>query len=434
VTTSVTSSQPTIDAWHSRALEVMPGGVNSPVRAFRAVGGIPPFAQSAQGARLRTLEGDELIDLIASWGALILGHSHPEVVGALRDIIGSGTSFGVSTVAEVELAELICELVPSVEMVRLVNSGTEATAASLRLARAATGRPAVIKFEGCYHGHADAFLVKAGSGLATFGEPSSPGVPSGTSADTRVARYNDLESVSELLSDGQVAAVIVEPVAGNMGLVLPAEDFLPGLRRLCDAHGSLLIFDEVMTGFRVALGGAQARYGVSPDLTALGKVVAGGTPAAAYGGRADLMRLMAPEGPVYQAGTLAGNPIVTAAGLATLRYLASHSDLYQRFDAAGERASARLRETLSKVRLPGVVNHVGGMLGIFIGIDQARNWSDVASLDQELFKRFFHSALRMGILIPPSPFESWFLMEAHLDGSLDLAVDALSAAIEESVG
>jgi glutamate-1-semialdehyde 2,1-aminomutase len=434
VTTSVTSSQPTIDAWHSRALEVMPGGVNSPVRAFRAVGGIPPFAQSAQGARLRTLEGDELIDLIASWGALILGHSHPEVVGALRDIIGSGTSFGVSTVAEVELAELICELVPSVEMVRLVNSGTEATAASLRLARAATGRPAVIKFEGCYHGHADAFLVKAGSGLATFGEPSSPGVPSGTSADTRVARYNDLESVSELLSDGQVAAVIVEPVAGNMGLVLPAEDFLPGLRRLCDAHGSLLIFDEVMTGFRVALGGAQARYGVSPDLTALGKVVAGGTPAAAYGGRADLMRLMAPEGPVYQAGTLAGNPIVTAAGLATLRYLASHSDLYQRFDDAGERASARFRETLSKVRLPGVVNHVGGMLGIFIGIDQARNWSDVASLDQELFKRFFHSALRMGILIPPSPFESWFLMEAHLDGSLDLAVDALSAAIEESVG
>jgi len=432
VTTSVTSS-PAVDAWHSRALEVMPGGVNSPVRAFRAVGGIPPFAQSAQGARLRTLEGDELIDLIASWGALILGHAHPEVVGALRDIIGSGTSFGVSTVAEVELAELICELVPSIEMVRLVNSGTEATAASLRLARAATDRPVVIKFEGCYHGHADAFLVKAGSGLATYGEPSSPGVPSGTSADTRVARYNDLESVSELLSDGRVAAVIVEPVAGNMGLVLPAADFLPGLRKLCDAHGSLLIFDEVMTGFRVALGGAQARYGVSPDLTALGKVVAGGTPAAAYGGRADLMRLMAPEGPVYQAGTLAGNPIVTAAGLATLRYLASHSDLYQRFDVAGERVSARLRETLARVGLPGVVNHVGGMLGIFIGIEHARNWSEVASLDQELFKRFFHSALRRGVLIPPSPFESWFLMEAHLDGSLDVAVDALSAAIEESV-
>ena len=421
-------------AWHSRAVEIMPGGVNSPVRAFRAVGGIPPFVQSGRGARLRTLEGEELIDLIASWGALILGHAHPEVINALQDTIGKGTSFGVSTVAEVELAELICALVPAVEMVRLVNSGTEATASTLRLARAATGRSSVIKFEGCYHGHADAFLVKAGSGLATFGEPSSPGVPPGTSTDTRVARYNDLESVAEHFADSQIAAVIVEPVAGNMGLVLPDPEFLPGLRRLCDANGSLLIFDEVMTGFRVALGGAQERYGVSPDLTALGKVVAGGTPAAAYGGRADLMRLMAPEGPVYQAGTLAGNPIVTAAGLATLRYLASHSDLYRRFDEAGERACARLRATLQRVGLPGVVNHVGGMLGMFIGIEHARNWSDVAALDQELFKRFFHAALRRGVLIPPSPFESWFLMEAHLDGTLEVAVDVLAAAIEESAG
>ncbi|HUP18075.1 MAG TPA: glutamate-1-semialdehyde 2,1-aminomutase [Acidimicrobiia bacterium] len=421
-------------AWHSRAVEVMPGGVNSPVRAFRAVGGVPPFVQSGRGARLRTLDGEDLIDLIASWGALILGHAHPEVISAMQDIIGDGTSFGVSTVAEVELAELICELVPAVEMVRLVNSGTEATASTLRLARAATGRSSVIKFEGCYHGHADAFLVKAGSGLATFGEPSSPGVPPGTSADTRVARYNDLESVSEHFADSQIAAVIVEPVAGNMGLVLPDPEFLPGLRRLCDANGSLLIFDEVMTGFRVALGGAQERYGVSPDLTALGKVVAGGTPAAAYGGRADLMRLMAPEGPVYQAGTLAGNPIVTAAGLATLRYLASHSDLYRRFDDAGERACAQLRATLQRVGLPGVVSHVGGMLGMFIGIEHARNWSDVAALNQELFKRFFHAALQRGVLIPPSPFESWFLMEAHLDGTLDVAVDVLAAAIEESAG
>jgi glutamate-1-semialdehyde 2,1-aminomutase len=249
-----------------------------------------------------------------------------------------------------------------------------------------------------------------------------------------VARYNDLDSVAELLSDGRVAAVIVEPVAGNMGLVVPDPEFLPGLRRLCDANGSLLIFDEVMTGFRVALGGAQERYGVSPDLTALGKVVAGGTPAAAYGGRADLMRLMAPEGPVYQAGTLAGNPIVTAAGLATLRYLASHPDLYRRFDDAGEKACAQLRATLQRVGLPGVVNHVGGMLGMFIGLEHARNWSDVAALDQELFKRFFHAALRRGVLIPPSPFESWFLMEAHLDGTLDIAVDGLAAALEESAG
>ena len=420
------------EAWYRRAVEVMPGGANSPVRAFRAVGGVPPFAESGRGARLRTVDGDELIDLIASWGALILGHCHPDVIGSLHDVIDSGTAFGVSTVAEVELAELICDLVPSVDMVRLVNSGTEATASTVRLARAATGRPALIKFEGCYHGHADAFLVKAGSGLATFGEPSSPGVPTGTSADTRVAMYNDLQSVSELLSDGRVAAVIVEPVAGNMGCVLPAPEFLPGLRQLCDTQGALLIFDEVMTGFRVALGGAQERYGVNPDLTALGKVVAGGTPAAAYGGRAELMRRMAPEGPVYQAGTLAGNPIVTAAGLATLRYLAAHPDLYQRFDDAGERACVRLRATLQRVGLPGVVNHVGGMLGMFIGIEHARNWSDVASLDQEIFNRFFHAALQRGVLIPPSPFEAWFLMEAHLDGTLDLAVDALSAAIEES--
>lgn len=433
--TAVTSKQAAMDtgAWHSRAIDVMPGGVNSPVRAFRAVGGVPPFVQSGHGARLRTLEGGDLIDLIASWGALILGHAHPDVMSALHDIIGSGTTFGVSTVAEVELAELICDLVPSVEMVRLVNSGTEATASTLRLARAATNRPAMIKFEGCYHGHADSFLVRAGSGLATFGEPSSPGVPPGTSADTRVARYNDLDSVSALLSDGLVGAVIVEPVAGNMGLVLPDGDFLPGLRRLCDAHGSLLIFDEVMTGFRVALGGAQERYRVSPDLTALGKVVAGGTPAAAYGGRADLMRLMAPEGPVYQAGTLAGNPIVTAAGLATLRYLASHADIYQRFDDAGEKASARLRATLTRAGLPGVVNHVGGMLGLFIGIEHARNWSEVALLDQAFFKRFFHAVLRRGVLIPPSPFETWFLMEAHLDGTLEIAVDAVAGAIEESV-
>ena len=420
-------------AWHNRAMEVIPGGANSPVRAFRAVGGVPPFVQSGNGARLRTLEGADLIDLIASWGALILGHAHPEVTGALHDIIDSGTTFGVSSVAEVELAELICELVPSVEMVRLVNSGTEATAATLRLARAATGRHAVIKFEGCYHGHADPFLVRAGSGPATFGEPSSPGVPPGTSADTRVGRYNDLDSVSELLSDGRVGAVIVEPVAGNMGLVPPVPGFLQGLRGLCDDHGSILIFDEVMTGFRVALGGAQERYGVSPDLTALGKVVAGGTPAAAYGGRADLMRQMAPEGPVYQAGTLAGNPIVTAAGLATLRYLASHSDIYQRFDDAGDKAAVRLRATLDRLGLPGVVNHVGGMLGLFVGVEHARNWPEVALLDHDFFKRFFHAALRRGVLIPPSPFETWFLMEAHLDGTLEVAVESLAGAIEESV-
>ncbi len=420
------------DRWYRRATEVMPGGVNSPVRAFRAVGGTPPFIESGRGAHLRTVDGEELIDFIASWGALILGHAHPEIVGAIREVVGRGTTFGVSTVAEVELAELICSLVPSVDVVRMVNSGTEATASTLRLARAATGRPAVIKFEGCYHGHSDAFLVKAGSGLATFGEPSSPGVPLGTTSDTRVARYNDLDSVSELLADGRVAAVIVEPVAGNMGCIPPVPGFLPGLRSLSDANGALLIFDEVMTGFRVALGGAQERYRVTPDLTALGKVVAGGTPAAAYGGRAELMRMIAPDGPVYQAGTLAGNPIVTAAGLATLRYLAAHSDLYQRFDDAGEMVSSRLGAALQRAGLPGVVNHVGGMVGIFIGIEHAQSWDDVAGLDQALFRRFFHAALKRGVLLPPSPFETWFLMEAHLDGALDTAVAALTEAIEEA--
>ncbi len=434
----MTSDLASVDArqrsehWYRRATEVMPGGVNSPVRAFLAVGGTPPFIESGDSARLRTVEGEELIDFIASWGALILGHAHPEVVEAIREAAGRGTSFGAPTVAEVELAELVCSLVPSVDVVRLVNSGTEATASTLRLARAATGRSKVIKFEGCYHGHSDAFLVKAGSGLATFGEPSSPGVPVGTTSDTRVARYNDLESVSALMADGQVAAVIVEPVAGNMGCVTPAADFLPGLRRLCDTHDALLIFDEVMTGFRVALGGAQEHFGVSPDLTALGKVMAGGTPGAAYGGRTELMRMIAPDGPVYQAGTLAGNPLVTAAGLATLRYLATHSDLYQRFDVAGEKVAAQLGSALQSAGLPGLVNHVGGMVGVFLGIEHARNWDDVSALDRALFKRFFHAALRRGVLLPPSPFEAWFLMEAHLDGTLEVALDALVAAIHET--
>ncbi|MGH8959502.1 MAG: glutamate-1-semialdehyde 2,1-aminomutase [Acidimicrobiia bacterium] len=416
--------------WQRRAIEVMPGGVNSPVRAFLAVGGFPPFIESGRGSYLRTVEGDNLIDFVASWGALILGHARPEIVEVIENAVRSGTSFGVPTAAEVELAELICSLVPSIELVRLVNSGTEATASAVRLARAATGRSAVIKFEGCYHGHADAFLVRAGSGLATFGEPSSPGVPAGTTADTRVARFNDLESVAELLSE-EVAAVIVEPVAGNMGCIPPLPDFLPGLRRLCDASGALLIFDEVMTGFRVALGGAQERFGVQPDLTALGKVMAGGTPGAAYGGKVELMRMVAPDGPVYQAGTLAGNPIVTAAGLATLRYLSENPDLYYGFDSAGASISSRLEGVISEVGLSGVVSHVGGMVGLFLGIERPHNWDDVSRLDRVLFQRFFHAALRRGVLLPPSPFEAWFLMEDHLHGTLDMALDALSGALRE---
>jgi glutamate-1-semialdehyde 2,1-aminomutase len=429
-----TSSVEVTGAWQRRAMDVMPGGVNSPVRAFRAVGGAPVFVASGNGARLRTVEGDEPIDFIASWGAQILGHAHPEMVDAVSAALSRGTSFGISTTAEVELAELICELVPSIDVVRMVNSGTEATASVVRLARAATGRQALVKFEGCYHGHSDPFLVRAGSGLATFGEPSSPGVPPGTVSDTLVARYNDLDSVSTLLSENQVSAVIVEPVAGNMGCVLPAPGFLSGLRTLCDAHGALLIFDEVMTGFRVALGGAQERFDVMPDLTALGKVMAGGTAGAAYGGRADLMRMIAPDGPVYQAGTLAGNPIATAAGLATLHHLISNPSLYDDFDRAGETIASRLRGSMSGTGSSGVVNHVGGMVGVFLGIETVSCWDDLDSLDQDLFARFFHAAWDRGVLLPPSPFETWFLMEAHLDGTLEVAIDALAEAIVEAQG
>jgi glutamate-1-semialdehyde 2,1-aminomutase len=290
-----------------------------------------------------------------------------------------------------------------------------------------------VKFEGCYHGHSDSFLVKAGSGLATYGQPSSPGVTVSTAADTRIARYNDLESVAGVMSE-DVAAVIVEPVAGNMGCVPPEPGFLEGLRDLCDGSGALLVFDEVMTGFRVSLGGAQERYGVSPDLTALGKVVAGGTPAAAYGGRDDLMRMVAPDGPVYQAGTLAGNPIVTAAGLATLRLLADKPGIYERFDRAGEVIAARLGDAFRDASIPGVVNHVGGMVGVFPGIDRARHWDDVARIDKEMFSRFFHGAYARGVLIPPSPFEAWFLMEPHLDETLEQMLSALTEAVAEAAG
>ena len=418
------------DLW-TRARTVMPGGVNSPVRAFGAVGGTPPFVVAGAGARVRTAQGNELIDFIASWGALILGHAHPDVVEAIQSAAASGTSFGVPTPAEVELAELIVEMVPSIEIVRMVNSGTEATASAVRLARAATGRPVVIKFEGGYHGHADPFLVKAGSGLATFGTPSSPGVPPGTAADTRVARYNDVASVEKLMND-EVAAIIVEPVAGNMGCIPPLPGFLEGLRAECDRRGSLLIFDEVMSGFRVGPASAQGRYGVTPDLTTLGKVVAGGAPAAAYGGRADLMRMVAPDGPVYQAGTLAGNPLATAAGLTTLRYLRDHPELYGRLDAAGSLLADRIGKAAARAGLAATVHHVGGMIGVFLGLPAVTSWDDVAGIDVELFKRFFHAALARGVLLPPSAFETWFLMEAHLDDTLDEALGVLEAAVEEA--
>lgn len=406
----------------------MPGGVNSPVRAFNAVGGDPVFAASAKGAQITTVDGRQLIDFIASWGALILGHADDEIIDAIGRATRSGTSFGVPSAAEVEFAELVVEMVPGIEMMRMVNSGTEAAASAIRVARAATGRPGIVKFEGCYHGHADPFLVKAGSGVATFGIPDSPGVPGATVADTHIAVYNDLQSVEQAFVWGDVAAVIVEPVAGNMGVVPPEPGFLEGLRSICDDHGALLIFDEVMTGFRVAPGGAQELYGVRPDLTCLGKVVAGGTPAAVYGGREDLMRSVAPDGPVYQAGTLAGNPIATAAGLACLRYLRDHPDVYQRLEAIGARLEETLNGALESASIDGCVQRVGAMMTVFIGPRRVTSWTDAATVDREAFSRYFRAALGGGVLLPPSPFEAMFLMAAH-----ESVVDEAGAILAQSI-
>lgn len=418
-------------AWYDRAVAVMPGGVNSPVRAFKGVGGSPPFVASAAGPYVETVDGDRLIDFVASWGALVLGHAREEIVTAVTEAARAGTSFGIPSPGEVELAELIVELVPSIEIVRMVNSGTEATASAVRVARAATGRPGIVKFEGCYHGHADPFLVAAGSGPATLGAPDSPGVPAATVADTRSARFNDLGTVATAIGSGDIAAVIVEPVTGNMGVVPPEPGFLQGLRDICDRHGVLLVFDEVMTGFRVARGGAQERYGVMPDLTCLGKIVAGGTPAAAYGGRADLMRMVAPDGDVYQAGTLAGNPLAVAAGLACLRHLRDHPELYDKLEEIGARLEARLSDALVDHGVPGCVQRVGAMLTVFFGTDEVRSWDDAAGVDRERFARFFHSAYARGVMLPPSPFEALFIMEDH-ESVIDTAAEQLAAAIGDT--
>lgn len=415
--------------WYDRATRVMPGGVNSPVRAFKTVGGSPPFVSAASGARLETTDGDSLIDLIASWGALILGHAHPRVVEAVEAAARRGTSFGVPTPGEVELAELIRDMVPSIDVVRMVNSGTEATASAIRVARAATAKFDVVKFEGCYHGHADPFLVKAGSGAATLGEPDSPGVPPGTVANTLLARFNDLESVAMTFDRGDVAAVIVEPVAGNMGVVPPVDGFLAGLRELCDDHGALLIFDEVMTGFRVARGGAQERYGVTPDLTCLGKVISGGSPLAAYGGREDLMRRVAPDGPVYQAGTLAGNPLAVAAGLAALRQISEDPAIYDRLETMGAHLESRLTQALADQGVDGCVQRVGAMLTLFLGPGTVRSWDEATTVDRDAFASFFHAAYESGVLIAPSPFEAMFLMDAHED-----VIDDIATVLTEAVG
>jgi glutamate-1-semialdehyde 2,1-aminomutase len=419
--------------WFERAGRVIPGGVNSPVRAFAAVGGAPRFIERAAGSRLYDVDGTEYLDFVGSWGPMILGHDHVEVREAVARALSCGTSFGAPTPGEVELAELVVEMVPSVDMVRFVNSGTEATMSALRLARAATGRDRVIKFRGGYHGHADAFLVEAGSGAATIGVPTSPGVTEGAARDTLVAEYNDVPSVRALLeaNRGAVAAVIVEPVAGNMGCVPPRDGFLEALRGLCDEHGALLIFDEVMTGFRLAPGGAQALYGVIPDLTTLGKIIGGGLPVGAFGGRASLMRRVAPDGPVYQAGTLSGNPLAMAAGLATLSHLGRNPGIYRRLEALGARLEAGFRRLLEHRGATLSWNRVGSMATLFFTAGPVTGWGVAARSERDRFARYFQGMLESGIYLPPSPFEAAFISAAHTEEDMDRTVAAAAQVLEE---
>jgi glutamate-1-semialdehyde 2,1-aminomutase len=420
-------------SWFERAGRVTPGGVNSPVRAFGSVGGAPRFMESASGARLRDVDGNEYIDYVGSWGPMILGHDHDEVREAVALALARGTSYGAPTPGEVELAELVVEMVSSVDMVRFVNSGTEATMTALRLARAATERDRVIKFRGGYHGHADAFLVEAGSGAATLGVPSSPGVTEGAARDTLVAEFNDVASVRTLLEEnrGQVAAVIVEPVAGNMGCVPPRDGFLEALRGLCDEHGTLLIFDEVMTGFRLAAGGAQALYGVIPDLTTMGKVIGGGLPVGAFGGRESLMRRIAPEGPVYQAGTLSGNPLAMAAGLATLGHLRRNPGIYARLEALGARLEAGYRRLIEDRQGALSWNRVGSMATLFFSAGPITGWESAAKADRDAFAAYFRGMLERGIYLPPSPFEAAFISAAHTEADIDRTVEAAGAVLDE---
>lgn len=416
-----------------RACRHIPGGVNSPVRAFRAVGGVPRFIVSAKGAWITDADGHRYIDYVGSWGPMILGHQHPAVVDALRHQINIGTSYGAPTELEVEMAELLCRRVPGLEQVRLCNSGTEATMSALRLARGATGRDGILKFEGCYHGHSDSLLVRAGSGASTIGVPTSPGVPADLARHTLTAPYNDLDAVSAIFAERghEIAAVIVEPVAGNMGCIPPMPGFLAGLRRLCDESGSLLILDEVMTGFRVHPQGASGLYGVTGDLVTLGKIIGGGLPIGAFGGRAELMAQIAPEGPVYQAGTLSGNPLAVSAGLALLRAL-DDPPLYERLDGFTEQLSSGLNDAAREAHVPFLAQHVGSMLGLFFTAAPAvRDYSAVTACDARTFARFFHAMLARGVYLAPSLFETNFVSAAHGVSELQRTLAAAREAFAE---
>jgi len=412
-----------------KAKRFMPGGVNSPVRAFKAVGLTPVVIERGKGSRIYDIDGQSYIDYVLSWGPLIVGHAHPEVVEAIRRTAENGTSFGAPTELETALAELVCERVPSVEMVRMVNSGTEATMSALRLARGFTGRSKILKFEGCYHGHADSLLIKAGSGVATLGLPDSPGVPPATAGNTITAPYNDLDAVRlafEMYGE-DIAAVIVEPVAGNMGTVPPKPGFLEGLRELTRRYGSLLIFDEVMTGFRVHYHSAQGLYGVTPDLTCLGKVLGGGLPVGAYGGRRDIMEMVAPSGPVYQAGTLSGNPLAMAAGYATLKLMTREA--YERLERLSRRLKEGLERNARELGIPQTVNAVGAMINPFFTEGPVVDYATAKQSDLDRFRRVFAALLDRGVYIPASQFEAWFLSIVHTEEDIDRTVEAHREAL-----
>ena len=414
----------------ARARELFPGGVNSPVRAFGGVGGEPFVVERGEGSRIWDVDGNEYIDFVLSWGPLVLGHAPRVVLEALEETMRRGTSFGIPTELEVRLAELIVQRMPHLEMLRFVSSGTEATMSAIRVARAVTKRDVILKFDGCYHGHADSFLVKAGSGVATLGLPNSPGVPDALARLTITAPFNDLGAVERALTDYEVAALIVEPVVGNAGFIPPDPRFLPGLRALTERAGALLVFDEVMTGFRVAYGGARDRFGVVPDLTTLGKVIGGGLPVAAYGGRRALMECVAPTGPVYQAGTLSGNPLAMAAGIATLETLTPA--LHDRLTAATAKLVRGVVEIAARHGVPFVADSAGSMWGFFFSAEPVRNFAAAKRSDVDRFRRFFHAALERGVYLAPSPFEAAFMSAAHSDADIALALDRLDDAMRRA--
>ena len=416
-------------ALFSRAKRLLPGGVNSPVRAFNSVGGEPFFVERADGAYLHDVDGNRYIDYVGSWGPMIVGHNHPKVREAVAEAIGNGLSFGTPCPAEVTMAETISRLVPSCEMVRMVNSGTEATLSAIRLARGATGRQRIVKFEGCYHGHGDSFLVKAGSGMLTLGVPTSPGVPAGLSELTSTISYNDFEGATQLFDDigGEVAAVIIEPVVGNANCLPPREGYLQHLRELCTKHGALLIFDEVMTGFRVALGGAQARYGVTPDLSTFGKIIGGGMPVGAYGGRRDLMEQISPAGPIYQAGTLSGNPVAMAAGLAMLA-LVQEPGFHDRLEATANTLCDGFEAAARDAGVPLTTTRVGAMYGLFFSSEQVDTYAGATACDTDAFKRFFHAMLERGVFLAPSAYEAGFISSAHDEAVIEATLEAAREA------